>query len=249
MRQWKRPSARKTPALRRAAAIRRASATSSNNESLTASCPPIAVYASRRNSRNCPLANARRSRSTPFASVERKAAHQLERRGRLRDTLEPRLVRERAEQAQEIDLALSHQRQRRRDAARREERVRVGEEQVFGIRRTARSGEAGMHRVHLAHPVIRAGFDVDDLEAVVAADRGARERGRVVGATIERQHDARTARTFPPAATRRARRSRATRCARARPRTRVRSAARPPRASVRSAASERCVSCARRATR
>ena len=82
---------------------------------------------------NWPLANARAAVDS-VDSGERKSPHQLQRRGRLRDALEPCLVRERAEEAQQIELAVPHQRERRRDATRREKRVGVGEEQVFGIR-------------------------------------------------------------------------------------------------------------------
>ena len=71
IRQWSSPSAMNTPSRRLPASTRRARLTSSNTTSLTAACPPMASYASRLNSRNWPLANARRSCSA-FASVSGK---------------------------------------------------------------------------------------------------------------------------------------------------------------------------------
>jgi hypothetical protein len=91
-------------------------------------------------------------------------------------------------EAQEIEVPVPHQRERGRNAARREDRVGVGEKEVFGIRRAARSRDARMHCVDLAGPVARAGVDFDDLEAFVAADLGSGDGGRGVGAAIERQH-------------------------------------------------------------
>ena len=119
---------------------------------------------------------------------QRKLPHQLQRRSRLHDAFEPCFVPQGAEEAQEIELPVPHQRERRRNAARREDRVGVGEEQVFGIRRAAGSGDARVHCMDLAGPVVRAGVDLDDLEAFVTADLGPGDGRRVVGAAIEREH-------------------------------------------------------------
>jgi hypothetical protein len=96
-------------------------------------------------------------------------------------------VRQRAEQAQEIEAAMPHQRKRRRDAAGRKERVGIREEQILGARRASRPRDARVQRVNLAHPLRRTGVDLDDLEAVVAADGRSRKRRGFVGATIEHE--------------------------------------------------------------
>ncbi len=120
---------------------------------------------------------------------QREATHQLQGRCRLHHALEPGVVRQRAEQAEEVEPAIPHQRERRRDAAGRKERIGVGEEQELGIRRGARARHAGMQRVDLADPVVRTGVDFDDLEPVIIGDLRAGQRRGVVGAAVERQHE------------------------------------------------------------
>jgi hypothetical protein len=136
---------------------------------------------------NCPLANARRP-SIPFTRVSGNCRISSSACSRLHDAFKPCFVPQGAEEAQEVELPVPHQRERRRNAARRENRVGVGEEQVFGVRRAARTGDARMHRVDLAGPVVRTGVDLDDLEAFVTADLGSGDCRRGVGAAIEREH-------------------------------------------------------------
>ena len=109
--------------------------------------------------------------------------------------------RQRAEQAQQIELALAHQRQRRGDATRRERGVGVREEQVVGVGCAARARHARVQRMDLAGPIGRTGVDLDDLEAPVVGDFCAGERRGVVGAAIEREHDSRCPDTFRRAGT------------------------------------------------
>ncbi len=106
---------------------------------------------------------------------QRILAHELERRGGLHDALEPGVEAERAEQTQQIELALAHQRQRCGDATRRERGVGIREEQVVGTGCTAGARHARVQRMDLAHPIGRTDVDLDDLEALVVADF---ERGR-----------------------------------------------------------------------
>jgi hypothetical protein len=84
---------------------------------------------------------------------QRILAHQLERRGRLHDALEPARIAERAQQAQQIELAFTHQRKRCGDAPGFEFGIGIGEQQIVGCRRTARARDARMQRMHLPGPV------------------------------------------------------------------------------------------------
>ena len=119
---------------------------------------------------------------------QRKLPHELHRRRGLDDTLEPGPVRQRAEQAQQVEIAVAPQRERRGDATRGELRIGIGKEQVVRVGRGARARDAGVDRMDLAGPIGRARIDFDELEALVVGDGRAGERRRVVRAPIQREH-------------------------------------------------------------
>ena len=120
---------------------------------------------------------------------ERILAHQFQGGCRLHDALEPGVVCQRADEAQQIELTLPHQREGGRDAARLEHRVGICEEQEFGIFSAARPCNARVYGMRLARPAIRARVDLDDLEARVACDPCLDEPRRVVGTAIQRKHN------------------------------------------------------------
>ena len=141
---------------------------------------------------NWPLANARRRPSTPFTRVSGKCRISSSAAAVCDDALEPRLVRQRAEEAQEIELAL------RISAS--ADAMQPGENSVSASAKSRYSASAApRERVTpactactLPAQSLGQASILDDLEAIVAADRGPRERRGVVGAAIERQHVTRT---------------------------------------------------------